>query len=529
MKSFSLAIRNQFLLLAEALGAVMLFTVPFWLTAFSEIGTPLDATYLRHMYRSPMRFLHIDYIAALIFVLIVGFLLWVLIFRYYSNRPFFKRVAIAICLLAVGFCANAIRIFFVSWLDLVWLLDNLLASLFVVLIVGFIAWRWRQQIIGIIFFLARVGALLFLVAIINISVAVMKLQPDSLVSYTTPSTRLPTANSKAINRVVWIIFDMLDEEIAFADRPKNVEMPALDKFRAESIVATNAQRPGSQTMEAMTTLFTGKIVRRAIFTVQDDLRLSFRDGTTSLWTKMPGIFQKTKSQNISVALLAQSGHPYCRLFVSYLSTCTEFNKKWEPPNYTLLEGVKNVLRILFEHVPLVSRAIHNSKYSKNHNPLVDNYQQFKSEVNTVLADPAYELVIVHWNLPHWPFYFDKEKNNFVEPNPDNVDPFEGYLGNLELTDLTFASMRESLEKAKLWDSSAVIVSADHGYGGKLERDSIRKPKPIVPLMIKLPKAKGGHLISKRTTAVSSSKLVWKILMGSIKNSGDVERTIQSSE
>jgi len=515
---------NELARLAEALGAAVLISAPFWLAAFGGIGTPIDRTYLKHMYLIPLGFSHVDYIAAIIVILFATLIFWFLVFRNYANHQISKNVAFAICLFALGFCANGVRIYFLSWLNLTWFIDF---SFVVVLAISaslYIAWRWRQQIMSGTFFITRISALLFFVAVINVSVAVIKLQPKNILSYTTPDTQQPSEKKSAANRVIWVIFDMLDEEIGFVRRPKNIAMPALDKFRAESIVATNAKQPGSVTIKAMPTLFTGKLVSDVKYTMQDDLLLIFSDGSRSLWTETPGIFKKIKPRQMDVALLAQNAHPYCRLFVKLMSYCTEFNRTWKPPTHTLSSGIRNFLRTLFEHIPLVYRVTVGSNIVANQNPLVEEYQQFKAEVNAVLANPIYDLVFVHWHLPHSPYYYDHKKNRFVKPAPGVTDVFTGYLGNLELTDRAFASMRKTLEEANLWHTSAVIVSADHGTG-PIDK-SVLKNKPIVPLMIKLPGAKGGQIISQKVTAVSSSNLVWGILSGTIKNLDDVEKTIR---
>ena len=226
---------------------------------------------------------------------------------------------------------------------------------------------------------------------------------------------------------------------------------------------------------------------------------------------------------MDVALLAQSGHAYCRLFAKYLSSCIENGHPWTSKNRNLLAGIKNVLKSLFEHVPLVYRAMREPLMPIHGNLGEDEYQNFKRNVNRVLANPIFDLVILHWNIPHEPFIYDYLKDKFLDNSRSNIDPVMGYLGNLELTDLTFSSMRKTLEKANLWDSNAVIVSADHRWRKAERLDGITSTK--VPLMIKLPGHNAGKIVSKKVTAANSSTLVWGLLTGEISNAEDAIQAI----
>ena len=69
--------KKDLVTLAEALGAAMLLTAPFWLAAFKRIGTPLDWNYMGHMYHNVFGFVHVDYIAAILVILFTTFIFWI--------------------------------------------------------------------------------------------------------------------------------------------------------------------------------------------------------------------------------------------------------------------------------------------------------------------------------------------------------------------------------------------------------------------------------------------------------------------
>ena len=104
-------------------------------------------------------------------------------------------------------------------------------------------WVWRRQILTLTPRVIRICAPLFFLVLINVGIAIDKLNPERLFEYPQVVGAAPKPEKSAANRVVWIIFDELDERVAFRDRPKEVEMPALDRFRNESTVATNIKPP----------------------------------------------------------------------------------------------------------------------------------------------------------------------------------------------------------------------------------------------------------------------------------------------
>ncbi|MBT3992004.1 MAG: sulfatase-like hydrolase/transferase [Rhodospirillaceae bacterium] len=515
--------KKDLITLAEALGAAMLLTVPFWLAAFARIGTPLDQNYMGHMYHNVFGFVHVDYLAAILLILFTALIFWVLVFRNHMDNPILGKIAFTICLLSLAFFANGIRIYFLSWANLTVALEYFWITLILSLVVILGAWRWRHLFFNMLIPLTRIGAVFFLLALINVSIAFIKLQPENMTVYSAAGTNQPAKNKIAPKQVVWIIFDELDERVGFVDRPSSVEMPALDRFRAEAIVATNAEPPGDVTLYSIPTLFQGKYVGTADYTQQDNLRLNFGDGKRALWTESQGIIQKAKSQGMDVALLAQSGHAYCRLFAKYLSSCIENGNLWTAKHRNLFAGIKNVLNSLFEHVPLVYRAMREPHMTIQGTMGEDVYQNFKGNVNRVLADPSYDLIILHWNIPHRPFIYDHLKDKFSDSLDTITGLASGYLGNLELTDLAFSSMRETLEKANLWESSAVIISADHRWREAEKLDGIKSTK--VPLMIKLPGHNASKIVSRKVTAINSSKLIWGLLTGEISSAEDAIQVI----
>ena len=69
--------------------------------------------------------------------------------------------------------------------------------------------------------------------------------------------------SAASQRVLWLVFDEMDQRQTFEKRLPDAELPVIDRFRGESLYANNAYPPASWTIRSMPALFTGKRISRA--------------------------------------------------------------------------------------------------------------------------------------------------------------------------------------------------------------------------------------------------------------------------
>ena len=74
-------------------------------------------------------------------------------------------------------------------------------------------------------------------------------------------------------RLLWLLFDELDEHLAFEVRPPSVDLPELDRLRAQSFVATQAHQTADRTTLALPSLLSGRIFGRAELVDADSLRV----------------------------------------------------------------------------------------------------------------------------------------------------------------------------------------------------------------------------------------------------------------
>src|SRR5262245_20755494 len=80
----------------------------------------------------------------------------------------------------------------------------------------------------------------------------------------------------SLRRVVWLVFEELDQRTAFETRPAGLELPELDRLRRESLWADAARPPAGTPEVSMPALITGRPVVSVTPLNPNDLELAFR-------------------------------------------------------------------------------------------------------------------------------------------------------------------------------------------------------------------------------------------------------------
>src|SRR4029077_5475950 len=73
-----------------------------------------------------------------------------------------------------------------------------------------------------------------------------------------PSAPMLPARAAAAPRLIWIVFDEMDQLLAFERRPADVQLPELDRPRAESTVANRTTQNAMYTAIALPSLISGR-------------------------------------------------------------------------------------------------------------------------------------------------------------------------------------------------------------------------------------------------------------------------------
>jgi len=269
------------------------------------------------------------------------------------------------------------------------------------------------------------------------------------------SAAQPTSSISASPRVLWLVFDEMDQRLAFEDRPATLHLSELDRIRAEGVYATNAYPPSDSTDVSMPALITGKLLSNAELVNQSKLVITPADsgepadlsGHTNLFTRAADAGYRTAVVGWHI--------PYCSLIGQSVSSCTWVDH--EPT--TLVESMTKQLEALGGAVPLAADFVIAYQMEPQKRQMRrKQYQDYSSVLEaakTVIIDPDVRLILVHWPVPHLPGIYNRRADSF-ELNVES-----GYLDNLRLVDRTIGELRRDLEKANLWDDTALLVTSDH--------------------------------------------------------------------
>ena len=326
-------------------------------------------------------------------------------------------------------------------------------------------------------------------------------------------------------RVVWIIFDELSQAIAFANRPAGLSLPNLDRLKSEAFYATSAVSPGGSTKVAIPALVLGDTVTAAQEDGPGKLWIQTRlHPQPFLWSSAHNVFDSARELGFNTAL-AGWYHPYGRLLNRSLTKCY-WAADWLAPGVEepteprpLARAMLDRARFQLTDLPL---AGHIPGLSPRHDEREERHRRYSYLMNRALeiaGDPRIGLALIHLPVPHPPQFYDRMKNAI------DVDGPAGYLDGVALADRALGLLRERIERAGLWDHTAVIVSADHGWRTNLWRntaewnatdeDLSHIDTSGVPFILKLPGQTEAVAYGSHFDTVVTKKLIIAILEGQL--------------
>ena len=139
-------------------------------------------------------------------------------------------------------------------------------------------------------------------------------------------------------------------------------------------------------------------------------------------------------------------HPYCRLFGEFADRCQAFfvAGHQDRASNNLASSMKSSARTL---LPKLLRA-----------RAVRTFESIRSAGLEMAIDPERDFVVVHVNMPHWPYVYDPSSDEFKIWSSGL-----SYADNVICADKMLSEIERESRKAGLWDKTAVVVMADHGW------------------------------------------------------------------
>ncbi len=317
----------------------------------------------------------------------------------------------------------------------------------------------------------------------------------------------PTEETKGA-RVLWVIFDEMDQRLAFVDRPPDVRLPEFDRLRHEALYATQAYPPGPGTPTSLPAYLTGKPVSGVRELGPDELLIRYHDSERAVhWSTQPNILSRALAAGYNTALVGWY-HPYCRVINSSLTACwwDEMAMQHNSMGDSFWQILRNQTRSLFETSLL---SVFGQSLSVHHQ--IRTYLAIRARAKQVASDSGLGLVLVHYPVPHAPHAYDRSTGQFTLRN----SPIHGYLDSLELADHTLGELRRTMESARLWDSTTLLVTSDHPYREAVALDG--KMDGRIPFLLKLAGQKNGIIYDPPFNAVLTQDLLLAILHGELSS------------
>ena len=271
-------------------------------------------------------------------------------------------------------------------------------------------------------------------------------------------------------RVVLIVFDELDYNFTYGDRPPDLPLPSFDRVRKESLHATAARSPGKGTQFSLPSLLTGKRVTKIVSRHVASLDvLGSGDSTPFDVTLEPTIFSDAFSVGARSELVGFF-LPYCRWkLAAYLKKCTALP-------YT--EG--GVLDGKVGFGAAVMRQLRALALVGNRQAQIDRVKAATDAGRRAVSDSSVRLVLLHLPSPHMPPIWDRRAERFSLWKVRT----SSYFDNLALTDRILSSLLAAVHSAGLDDNTVFVITSDHPW--RLGAIDGRPPATTVPFLVRMP-------------------------------------------
>jgi hypothetical protein len=345
-------------------------------------------------------------------------------------------------------------------------------------------------------------------------------------------------------RIIWILFDELSYAQVYEHRLPGLKLPAFDALAAQATVFTRTIPVGEMTEAVLPSLMTGEPINK-ISTSSNGRQLSLRNAETGDWERFnehDTVFQDALNLNYSTAV-AGWYNPYCRILPDVLDRCFwqfSYSAKngmaprvplesnlIEPWIRFLSEGLSYHFASSFLHIPGPAEA-----EAEQH---LADYLALSETADRELDDRSAGFVLIHMPIPHPNGIYDRRTDRFALTNSNYVD-------NVALADKFLSHVRSKLERSGQWDSSTIVIMADHSWRTKMIWENMpawTKEEQIASqggkfddrpaYIVKLPEQHTSARIDVPFAALNTRKLFDALLAQKIQSAGELSAWAVQSE
>lgn len=255
-------------------------------------------------------------------------------------------------------------------------------------------------------------------------------------------------------RVLWLLFDEMDQSITFSNRPPTLQLPELDRLRSQSLYAANVHPPSDATLVSLPALITGKLLSNAELVNPAKLMITLADAERPVsWNSEPNLFSEVREAGFNTAMTGwYIDVPCCDILPESLTTCS-----WINAEATLRETMSDQIDKVITTVPLASGLgiITLDKKERERKKSLKSYIGVLESARKVALDSEIGLGLVHLPVPHPPGIYRRDREEF------EVRTESSYLDNLRLVDRTVGELRRAMEESGMWENTTVLLTSDH--------------------------------------------------------------------
>jgi hypothetical protein len=330
-----------------------------------------------------------------------------------------------------------------------------------------IVFRWRARVVRVI----ETG-LLIMVPLVSITFAQAGwaiAQAHGRMQCAPPSALAATIPAMPARRVLWIVYDELEQYATFDARPPGLALPELDRLRAESVTAVSALPPGDRTERSMPAFIAGEPVEDARLVGRNQLVLRTRGRNEPVgWDARNTVFARARALGLNTGV-AGFFLPYCSLLAGVVTAC-----EWQPcVTCGRMVGVYG--DTVWESMRYQASELAPAYGRRRH---LAGYRALQSAALRLGPDRTLGFALLHLPVPHDPPIYDRT-GRFSLRTPAGT----GYFDNLALVDRSLGELRRAMEANGTWRSTTIVLFGDHGRRAAADHSVIAHP--AVPFMVKL--------------------------------------------
>jgi hypothetical protein len=303
-------------------------------------------------------------------------------------------------------------------------------------------------------------------------------------------------------KVIWIVFDEFDPEIAFSD----TNLPKLRRWESLQGIAIQHEKmyaPSYATIMSIPAMLMGVPTNGNDYINVANLSVKSPNNINTPFKFENTIFNRLAISGFKSSILGFY-HPYCGIFSEI--KCTSF------PNSRDFKWYSGIVDS-YSHNGFLKILNRNNAIASNVDPMAYITKQQLDLIRNYILDGSVDFSFLHLNVPHLPATFAKYKYN------QNVEgAMNNYLLNLKLTDSILEKILSDITKLKE-KKVLLILSSDHWFRGR-EAFGIAHPALF---MAKINDDNEKIIVTNPTSSIYIQDIVEEFLNNKISNHSDIAK------